>query len=317
MDSALATPEWQAFTQRYWQVEPVRLSYAPKGPAGPVLEVIAYADRKGRLVLPRYQPHLPLEFRPTESGAVYRAERQWLQVARLLVDDMLARGICGELTFAPTLTDVRPWAWSFFRVAPRFTNFIDFPFTLSQADRVVRQQANKALRAGFVCTRTDDLDDAMACLTGSETRKGFAYGVTVRGLEMARQLLGPEALRVYLCRAPGGDPATARIVLHRQCGRACDWMAGTVDRHVPSGATQLLMSYMLEDLQQAGASGYNSCGADIESVALAKSVWGGRLVTQYSIQAYDFRPMKHLLGNMVRFLWRRAAVRRSRAEHPR
>ena len=311
MDSALATSEWQTFTQRYWHVEPTRLEYAPRGPNGQVLRMICYRDGKGRLLLPPYQPHCPLEFK-TRTAEPYRVQRQWLQIARLLVDDMIAHGIRGEVTFSPAVVDPRPWIWSWFRVSPRFTNFIDFPFHADQADRTVRQQANKALRAGFVCKRTDDLEHAVACLSASEKRQGFAYGMTLPGLEMARQLLGPEALRVYVGYAAGGEPATARVVLHRPGGRACDWLAGTTGNYLQSGITQLLKAYMLDDLQQAGASGYNSCGADLESVACAKAMWGGRLMTQFSLQAYDLRPMKHLAGNMLRYLKRQRAVRRGK-----
>lgn len=316
MDTALATAEWQAFTQAYWQVEPLRFEYTPRGSGGPRLEVLCYSDRRGRIVLPPYQPHLPLEFQPTPTDAVYRRQRQWLETARLLVDDMIARGIRGDVTFSPVVTDPRPWVWSHFRVLPRFTTFLDFPFSLNQADRVVRQQAAKASRAGFVCQRTDQLDDVCCCLRASENRQGFAYGVTLQGLEMARRLLGPDVFRTYLCRAPGGDPATARVVLHRPGGRGCDWLAGTVDKHLRSGATQLLMTYLLDDLHQAGALGYNSCGDDLESVCYAKTMWGGRLMTQYSIQAFDLAAWKTLLGTMQRHLKRRAAVRKDKTSRP-
>jgi hypothetical protein len=309
METALATIPWQTFTQEYWQVEALRLEYAPRGPSGPVLRAIAYADRKGRLLLPPYQPYLPLGFTPTPTTASYRIQRQWLETARLLVDDMLAHGLRGGLTFSPAVTDPRPWIWSHFHVSQWFTNFIDFPFTLDQADRVVRQQANKALRAGFTCTRTGNLEDALHCLSGSEKRKGFSYGISLQGLELAHQLLGPEALRVYVSYAAGGEPAAARVVLHRPGGRACDWIAGTGDRYLRSGATQWLMSYMFEDLQQAGAGGYDSCGAGDETVALAKTAWGGRLMTEYSIEDYNLRSIKHQLGDMLRYLKRQKFVR--------
>ncbi len=203
--------------------------------------------------------------------------------------------------------------WSWFRVSPRFTNYIDFPFAIRQADRTVRQQVNKAVRAGYTCRRSENLNDALRCLSESEHRKGFAYGVTLSTLQMADAILGPESFRAYVCYASNGEPAAARVVLHRPCGRACDWLAGTVAAHLHSGATQQLISFMLEDLQQAGASGYNSCGANLESIAVAKTVWGGRLVTQFSIQAYDYAAMKRCLGNMVRFTKRRAAVRKAKA----
>ena len=312
MQTALATIPWQTFTQEYWQVEPMRLEYAPRGEGGPMLCAVAYADGKCRLLLPPYQPYIPLEFKPTPTEASYRIQRQWLETARLLVDDMLVHGLRGSLTFSPAVTDPRPWIWSHFRVSQWFTNFIDFPFTLDQADRVVRQQANKAVRAGFLCQRTDNLDDALHCLTGSEKRKGFSYGISLQGLELANRLLGPEALRVYICYAAGGEPAAARVVLHRPGGRACDWIAGTGDRYLHAGVTQRLMCYMFEDLQQAGASGYDSCGAGDETVALAKTAWGGRLMTEYSIDDYNLRSIKHRLGDMLRYLKRQKSVRGSR-----
>jgi hypothetical protein len=316
MDTALATPEWQAFTRQFWRVDPVQLDFAPRGPNGPALRGVFYADSRGRLQLPPYQPCLPLQFTPTPGAASYRAERQWVETARLLVDEMLVRGTRGELTFPPGLTDPRPWKWAHFRVTPRFTNLIDLPFSWDGADRVARQQAHKAERAGFVCGPADDLSKALACLGGSQRRRGFAYGMTLEGLELAMRLLGREALRVYACHSPSGEPATARVMLHRPGGRALDWMAGTRDEHLKSGATQLLLAHALEDLHRAGATGYDSCGADLEGVACAKLVWGGRLVTQYSVQAYDWPSTRRLLGASLRFLRHRAAVRQARRAAP-
>lgn len=313
MDTALGTPPWQEFTRRYWNVEPVRFDYAPRGDSGPKLSAVFYTGADRRLMLPPYQPHAPLRFSPTATDAAYRIQRQWLDTARLLVDDMQVRGIRGELTFSTAMVDPRPWSWAHFRVAVRFTNFIDFPFQIDQADRVVRQQANKAVRAGLVCSQTDRLEDALACLCDSEGRQGFDYGITLAGLELARELLGPEAFRVYLCATAQGEPVSARVVLHQPRGRACDWLAGTRNAFLSCGATQLLLWHVLDDLARAGACGYNSCGADIEPVAQAKAAWGGRLVPQYSLIAYDFRSNKHLLGEMFRFIRRRRRVRREKA----
>ncbi len=181
---------------------------------------------------------------------------------------------------------------------------------------MARQQAHKAERAGFTCQRTGDLAEALACLGGSQQRQGFAYGMTLDGLELAARLMGPEALRVYSCRASSGQPATARVILHRPGARALDWMAGTRDEQLRSGATQQLLAFALEDLHRAGATAYDSCGADLEGVACAKLAWGGRLVPQYSVQGWDWLPARRLLGAGLRFLRQRAAVRRARRAAP-
>jgi hypothetical protein len=312
MNSLLASKPWQAFTQRYWGVEPIEFHFAPGGPGGPELRMVCYHDRRGRLLLPLFQPHVPIEFRPTPTTAAYRDGRQWLETAQLLVDEMIARGIRGELTFSSLLTDPRPWLWSWFRVSPRFTYLVDLPFCYERADRVVRQQAAKAARAGFVCKRTDRLDDALRCLAASERRKGFSYRMTLAGLELAHSLLGAEALRVYAAYAADGEPAAARVLLHQPGGPACDWMAGTADRYLNSGTTQQLIAFAMEDLAQAGASAYDFCGADLPDFTYYKLLWGGRLATQYSIQAYDYRSMRRLLGNLLRYRQRQRAVRKSR-----
>ena len=298
METALATVPWQTFTQEYWQVEALRLEYAPRGASGPVLRAIVYADRKRRLLLPPYQPYAPLEFKPTPTEASYRIQRQWLQTARLLVDDMLAHGLRGGLTFSPAVTDPRPWIWSHFRVSQWFTNFIDFPFTLDQADRVVRQQANKAsapvsLARGPAIWRHPPLPVRI----GKEERvllrhqpPGIGTGPPVA---RSRGACGSmSVMRRAANRPRPGSSSTAG-------GRACDWIAGTGDRYLHSGVTQWLMSYMFEDLQQAGAGGYDWCGAGDETVALAKTAWGGRLMTEYSIEDYNLRSIKHQLGDML------------------
>ena len=316
MNSVLGTKPWQTFTQRYWQVEPIELRYAPRGDDGPTLTAVSYRDAKGRLVLPPYQPHTPIQFVSSGDPAPYRIARQWLEAAQMFVDDMIARGIHGEVTLSPDIIDPRPWLWSWFRVTPRFTYFIDFPFDVSQADRCVRQNAKKAAREGFVCRQTDRLDDAIKCLNGSEKRKSFNYGMTLEGLEMGISLLGPDAFRVYVCYAADGEPAAARVLLHRAGGPACDWIAGTTDKYLHSGATQQLIAHSIEDAERSGATSYNFCGADMESLSQFKLRWGCRLATQYSLFAYEFRPMKHLLGNMVRYLKRQRAVRKGLVARP-
>lgn len=314
MDTALATVEWQTFTHRCWGLEPVELAFAPRGPGGPRIRGLFYADHRGRLRHPDNQPHVPIEFTPPQTTASYRLERAWLEAARALADEMARRGIHGELTFSPGILDLRPWKWDHFRVTPRFTNFIDFPFTWDQADRVVRQQSNKAARAGFTCERTDDFSRVLECLAGSQRRKGFVYGISLADLAAARDVLGADMLRMYLCTAPDGAPATARVMVHRPGGRALDWMAGTLPAYLNSGATQLLLGHALQDLQAAGATGHNSCGADIEPVAHTKLLWGGRVVPQYSIQAYDLLALRRLAGGFVRYVRHRRELRRRAAQ---
>jgi len=312
MTDPLTLPGWQKFNRRQWDVEPVEFDFAPRGPNGPRLRVVGYRDGRGRLVLPTMNPHLPISFQPTKTDAPFRLERQWSEVAELLVEEMLSSGTSGRIALPADVLDPRPWMWSGFHVAPLFTFFMELPFDPAQADASVRQKIRKSSKAGFSSRIADDVDDVLACLRETEARKGFDHELTRESLEWGLELLGAESFRLYVCYASGGEPASARIVLHDAGGQACDLAAGTQRKYLSSGATQHLIGHVLEDLHQAQATGFNFCGANIQSVSPAKSCWGGRLVSHFAVEGFDALPLKRLAGGFYRLFKKRRSVRQQR-----
>ena len=61
-------------------------------------------------------------------------------------------------------------------------------------------------------------------------------------------------------------------------GLCIDWLAGTDRDHVNYGVNQLLYANSLSDVAESGTKYFDNCGANIESVARAKSAWGFPLV---------------------------------------
>ena len=114
------------------------------------------------------------------------------------------------------------------------------------------------------------------CLADTERRQGFSYGMSTDQLRIALQRIGTSAVRMYLCRDSDGNAAASRVVLHSARGTAVDWLAGTSDPQLSSGATQLLIKFALEDLGSVGATAFDFAGANLPSVAKAKSHLGRR-----------------------------------------
>jgi hypothetical protein len=102
-------------------------------------------------------------------------------------------------------------------------------------------------------------------------------------------MVGDEGLRLYLCLDHSGQPASARVILSKRGARAVDFLAGTELAHLHSGATQLLTAFALEDLVQAGATGFDYAGANIPRVAHAKADWGGELTSFYAVRSPGIR----------------------------
>jgi Acetyltransferase (GNAT) domain len=305
---------WLGFNRIKWKLQPLKVRFPadhdggpgdpgdrPPSPAAarpktllprlPAVAAVFYLDRRGRLRMPPLNPYLPLAFHPTAAQSVYRLDRQWLTVSNLLVQEMRRRGLANTLLLPPEILDVRPWQWAGFNLGVAYTFTMDLPHEEELCDAGVRKSIAKAARNGFLCERTRELRPVLDCLQETETRQGFRHRLDLADLELGRELLGAEHFRSYLCRAPNGEPASGSIVLSCPGGRAIAWVTGNKTLHRNSGATQLLMRYLLDDLYASGAVSFDFVGADIPHVSAAKASWGGRLIPYYSLRPYGLRQL--------------------------
>jgi hypothetical protein len=97
-----------------------------------------------------------------------------------------------------------------------------------------------------------------------------------------------------------------------QGGQACDLAAGTRREFLQSGATQHLIAHVLDDLHCCGATSFNFCGANLRSIAAAKSDWGGRFVTHYTIEGFDKIGLEYMARSWVQFGKSRIEARKKR-----
>jgi hypothetical protein len=299
--SPLALPGLLEFNHRKWGLQPLKVRCTEEGKDLPALEAVLYLDKRGRVRLPPRTPYLPMVFLPTPTKSVQRLTRQWLSVSNLMANEFRRRGLRGMVAFPPEIVDVREWQWQHFTVGVRYTYYLDFPYQIEQAHSDVRRRVASAGANGFFCRRVSALDDAYQCLKETEERQGFRHGLTLNDLELARELLGEDCLRVYVCYGPSGEVASVEVALHRPGGRAVGWVAGAKTKYLKSGAPQFCNAFSMEDMESAGASGCDWVGANIPSVANQKANWGGRLVPYYAVEAPNLRVLAKYLRTGLRF----------------
>lgn len=294
----LELPGWLEFNSWRTGLKSHRFSLALT-PEGPEARAVLYLDRRGRVKLPRGNPYLPVYFRSARQRPSGRTA-DWHKVAAPLVDEMRRRGSANQLYLSPEVEDVRPWQWRGFFVGVRYTYFLDFPFAAGM-DREIRRVLDKAAGLGLIVERVTDFKPVLECLVETEIRQGFAYGLGPRELHEARNLLGDESLRMYVCFDRAGQPVSALVILHSPGTRAMEWVAGTKSARLRDGAPQLVRRASFDDVCAAGATGIDLCGANMASVAASKSHWGARLVTNYGVRTYTLRTGARILAD-----WREA-----------
>ncbi|MTI85408.1 MAG: GNAT family N-acetyltransferase [Firmicutes bacterium] len=283
---------WLEFNRVKWGVKPVRVKFkAPNDAEVPSIEVVFFLNAKGKICVPPRNPYLGINFNPTPTDKQARLSNQWLEVADYLVEEMRDRGLASTIGLPPHITDVRPWQWNGFKAGVKYTFCETFPYDINRAYRSVRKNINKAIKAGYVCSRTKDMNHVLPCLLETEERQGFDHQLTIKDLELCSELLGDDHFRTYICYAPNGEPACAYIWLHCRGARAIGWVGGTRQSYQHSGVTQFIIKYSIDDLNVAGATSIDLTGANIPSVAASKLQWGFKLTPYYTLGAYGIKQM--------------------------
>lgn len=309
--SLLSSHEWIEFNCITWGLKPLQMSWPSSDDVVPSLHVWLYADRRGRLHQPPLNVYLPVIFRATPTEKVQRVERQWRDLGGQFARALRHYRIRTPLTLPPEVTDVRPFLWHGFHAVPAYTYILPLPHDFNLVSSAARKNANKAARAGYTCriAQPNEYEAVLHCLHGTENRQHFCYHINVKDLMSAIELLGQQRFRVYICVAPTGAPAAARVVLTAPGERSIDWLAGTRPEHLQSGATQLLIRHVLDDLAAAGSVAFDFAGANLVTVSAAKAEWGGRLAVMYRIFIPSLRTALQLLRNRLRDCYRRLRPR--------
>lgn len=291
MATPLMNPGWIAFNERKWGLTARRFQVGVNDANSLSMEAVLYSNSSGKLRTPPHNIFCPVTFSPTPTQHPKRIAQQWLATSSSLAAHMQEIGLGGPISLDLPVPDARAWQWRGFRVEVLYSYMLALPFASSSASSAVRRAVSKAGILGYSCERTGDFDAILACIAATERRQGYTHGISRSDLATLRALMGEDHCRAYLCRAPTGEPASGQVVLHQPGDVAIDWIAGTETDHLTTRSRQLLINFILEDLNAVGATGFNLGGANLPGIAASKAEWGGQLSTYYSIRPKDLRTL--------------------------
>ena len=285
--SALLHPQWWAWNEQVWGVEAVELSLQHERVAGAVLAGALFRDRRGRVVTPPMNPHLPIVYSPAGLRAkrLDTQSRAWVSIGDQLAEVLTAGRLANAVVLPPGLLDARPFTWNGLRAGLSYTYVVDLPRNASLANSSVAKNIRKSVSRGHRASRSDDWAAILSCLEETEISKGFSHRLSLDDLKRGARLMGPDHFRGYVVRDSSGRVVSGGIRLHHEGHRAVDWVQGTTRRVLADGVNQLMYDYVMRDLHEAGAMGFDLAGANIREVALAKSSWGYPLAPQVTLEA--------------------------------
>lgn len=294
----LALEGWLKWNEEKWNIKAERVVYTKNQKEYPRLEGVLYINNKGQVVMPPRNPYLPFCF----SDSTVKIDRLYVDyqdIMQLFVEDLSRRGIAGVIALPPGFIDARLFQWNNFIVEPRYTFLQNFSMRYTISPKITNK-INKAVHLGYSVDRSDDWEAIVGCLKGTENVKGFSHQTSAKDLKNCAYLLGNDIFRGYLIKDATGQPVSGGLRLALKNGITIDWSQGAIHEHLKNGVNQLIYDFVLQDVKDSGSIGFDWVGANIPSVALAKSAWGAPLVPYLTIRQKNFRYIESVCKSYIK-----------------
>ena len=285
MDDPLFSPGWIRFNEMQWGLKAERIVLGPKKGTSWELETIIYRNKKGQLIKPLRNPHLPVVFSSTSERPFTLNRRK-----RLAIDELATfykkNKFASDLTLSHIVNDVRPFLWQGFIVSPKYTYHIDITSPGQKTDPKAINIVRKAIKLGYTCETTLDFDAVVKCQYAPYFRQGKSISgfLTVDEFQSIYNLIGDKGFVAFLCCDSKGKPQGASIHFFVPGGWAMDWSSGVETTALKNGANYLLNEFAINFFTEKHCKIYDFAGANIPSIAASKEAWGGDLVCYFSIR---------------------------------
>ncbi|WP_337100764.1 hypothetical protein [Paenibacillus sp. YIM B09110] len=279
---------WAEFNRRKWNCDAIVKTYKASN-SDAYCDSLLFLNNNKKLFLPPLNPYNPTFFHPTPTNKAQKIGSQWHEVSKVFIDSLYEYAGSANFYFPPEITDIRPFLWKGFIADIKYTYYVDLPYSLDHISPSLRNKMKKANTLDYYSVRTDDMEAIHHCLAGTEARKGFSHQLSVKDLLMAQELLGKERFRGYVCYSKDGAPVSASITLVTGDENAIGWISASKSEHLSDGIVQQLQNLEFNDLSEIGIKVFDFYGANIESVSVSKSHWGGSLRAYYGIRLPGYK----------------------------
>lgn len=287
-EDPLFHPGWIEFNRQQWGLKAEVIELGPRKGTSWQLTTVLYTNRRGQLVNPPRNPHIPVHFECSSNkpSSINRRKRVALQA---LAERYQQYKIKGGINLSPVVNDVRPFQWKGLSATPRYTYHIGMNGYRDSIDSRVLKKASKAKTLGYYCETSNDFLAVQECLTEPENRNNFNHSVNETDLKKLNFLMGSDSFCAILAYNSEGKPAGARLLLYTEGGIAMAWSAGIKSEALKDGVNNFLGAYALEFFSNKNCKTFDFVGANIPPVAEMKEAWGGDLVCYYTIREQNIR----------------------------
>lgn len=186
-----------------------------------------------------------------------------------------------SLLLHPSLTDVRPLAWSGWTATPRYTYHLDLAGEgdlLAGWSEGTRRTARQHEDAYTVVEDAAHAETAVALMEASYARHGEDLGLDGAAVRrFVRAVVAAGQARVFAAVSHETDVHEAALVVAHDEHLAHYWMAGSL----PGPAMTVLLANVLPRLRADGLTVFDFLGANVRSIAEFKRRFGPRLVPYF------------------------------------
>ena len=288
MTDPLFHPGWIRFNEAQWGLTAEKVTLLPEKGDGWKLETVLYRNKKGLLTHPPRNPYLPMHFE-CATGRISSLNRRKRLALEGLAELLKKNRIKNRLTFSPLAQDVRPFLWQGMRAEPQFTYHIELDCWRDPVDPSALNRARKARSLGYACEVTTAYQDVCDCLKAAEERKKFDHQVSAEELKTLAEQMG-DNLVCFVLKNAQGEIKGASVCLYTE-GHVVDWSAAIKTEALQEGGNNILVEFLLDYFQEKGCKTFDFVGANIAPVARMKELWGGSLVTYYTIRSPGLRDL--------------------------
>lgn len=252
------------------------------------------------LIIPPGTPHNGFIFSERDTKYRSKIESQTHKLSIQLVQFLEKRYQSISIALNTGHIDIRPFIWMKYNVSVLYTtksNIPDFENSFEKIDYSIKKQIKKSRKIDYQLRKgisNKDIDVFLELEKKSFQRQGHrpSYHKTnaINFLRDISIIANPVIYTIYI----DDKPVASRIeIIDNEM--VYDWRAGADPKYFHTGANQLLLWLILEDLNKEGLKKFDFGGVNTSTIASYKAKFNFDLVPYYHITKVTTKRLKLLL----------------------
>ncbi len=252
------------------------------------------------LIIPPGTPHNGFVFSERDTKYRSKIESQIHKLSIQLAQFLEKRFQSISIVLNPYYTDIRPFIWMKYNVSVLYTtqkDITNFEKIFEKIDYSIHKQIKKSRKIDYTLRKgisNQDIDVFIKLEEMSFQRQShqssFQKTNTIHFLHDISKIANPVIYTIYIDE----EPVASRIeIIDNEM--VYDWRAGANPKYFHTGANQLLLWLILEDMNKKGMKKFDFGGVNTSTIASYKAKFNFDLTPYYYISKVTTKRLKLLL----------------------